>query len=57
LTKVSRTFRIDKKLSDALDAIHKRNGDYTFHLESALALYSPIKAVLDGKQVKAKAKC
>lgn len=48
MTKVSRTFRIDPKLSTALDIIHTRSGDYTWHVEAALSQYGPIKDVLGG---------
>lgn len=56
MAKVSRTFRIDPKLSTALDIIHTRSGDYTYHLEAALSQYGPIKAVLGNSAPKAKAK-
>ena len=39
MTKVSRTFRIDQELSKALDKLHKRQGDYTYHVEQALKAY------------------
>lgn len=46
MTKVSRTFRIDQKLSNALDKIYTRYGDITFHVEQALKDYPPIKEVI-----------
>jgi hypothetical protein len=52
MTKVSRTFRIDRKLSEALDSLYKRHGDNTFHLECALAQYKPVKAILIDKRIK-----
>jgi hypothetical protein len=44
--KISRTFRLDRKLSNALDTIYTRHGDNTFHVESALKNYKPIKDVI-----------
>ena len=54
MTKVSRTFRIDQKLSTALDKLYTRHGDNTFHVEQALSQYGPIKA-LEKPVVKTKA--
>ena len=45
MTKVSRTFRIDQKLSTALDKLYTRHGDNTYHVEQALSQYGPIKAL------------
>ena len=42
MTKVSRTFRIDQKLSTALDKLYTRHGDNTYHVEQALSTYLPI---------------
>ena len=57
MTKVSRTFRIDKKLSTALDIIYTRHGDNTYHLECALSQYKPIKDVLGNMpELKSKSK-
>tara|TARA_R110000851_G_scaffold303263_1_gene460802 strand:+ start:1650 stop:2270 length:621 start_codon:yes stop_codon:yes gene_type:complete len=47
MTKVSRTFRIDRSLSEAMDKIYARHGDNTYHIENALAQYGPIKAVVN----------
>ena len=51
MTKISRTFRLDRKLSNALDTIYTRHGDNTYHLESALKNYPPIKDVLKPVEV------
>ena len=37
--KVSRTFRLDKELSQGLDKICVRHGDVTWHIEQALKDY------------------
>lgn len=47
MPKVSRTFRIDRSLSEAMDKIYIRHGDNTYHLEAALSQYGPIKAVVN----------
>lgn len=44
MTKVNRTFRIDKDLSKALDKICVRHGDITWHIENSLRAYLPNKA-------------
>ena len=41
MTKINRTFRLDKELSRALDKICVRHGDITWHLEGALRAYIP----------------
>jgi hypothetical protein len=41
MTKVNRTFRLDRELSKALDKICVRYGDKTYHVESALRAYIP----------------
>ena len=51
MTKVSRTFRIEQKLSKALDKLYTRHGDNTYHLEQALSQYGPIKALDKAKTV------
>ena len=51
MTKVNRTFRIDRKLSDALDKLYKRHGDNTYHIECAMAQYAPIKAIITDKPI------
>lgn len=49
MTKSPRTFRIDQDLSSALDRLHKRQGDHTYHVEQALRAYPPIKKLLKGE--------
>ena len=49
MPKISRTFRLDRKLSNALDTIYTRHGDNTYHLERALSEYGPIKALIADK--------
>jgi hypothetical protein len=56
MSKVSRTFRIDSKLSKALDIIFKRQGDHTYNVEQALYGYKPIADLLNDKPTKAVAK-
>lgn len=46
MNKSPRTFRIAQDLSNALDQIHKRQGDHTYHVEQALRAYPPIKKIL-----------
>lgn len=46
MNKSSRTFRIAQDLSSALDQLHTRSGDHTYHVEQALRGYPPIKKIL-----------
>jgi len=39
MTKINRTFRLDKELSRALDKICVRHGDKTYHIERSLKEY------------------
>jgi len=50
-----RTIRIDKEVSDNLDAICNRHGDVSWHIEQALNGYKPIKTMLGVKPKKIKA--
>lgn len=63
VTKVKRTFRIDKKLSAELDERNKRNGDFTVMVEEALRMYfesrkevPPVPSVVAKVEPKAKPK-
>lgn len=46
MTKINRTFRVDKELSRALDKITVYPITLTYHVECALAQYKPIKALI-----------
>lgn len=52
MTKVSRTFRIDRKLSKALDKITEYPITLTYHIEQALAQYEPIRAAIIAEKPK-----
>ena len=47
MTKINRTFRLDKELNRALDKICVRYGDKTYHIEQALSNYGPIKVLIE----------
>ena len=51
MTKVNRTFRIEQRLSNALDKLFTRHGDNTYHIECAMAQYAPIKAIITDKPI------
>jgi len=48
MNKSKRTFSLAPELSRALDILHKRQGDHTYHVEQALRAYGPVKKILKG---------
>lgn len=50
MNKSKRTFSLAPELSRALDILHKRQGDHTYHVEQALRAYGPVKKLLKASE-------